>query len=196
MFRWFALGVLLACFTISTLYRRRARVEGGTIPRSREAALLVAARLIVALPLWLAIVAYVVNPAWMRWSSFVSPTWVQWVGVSLGLACVPVTDWVFSSIGRNVSETVLTKERHELVTHGPYRWIRHPLYSMGVALIAAIGLMAANWFILSFAVVVTLAIRAAIIPREEHALVAVFGDRYRDYKRGTGAMLPRRWVRR
>jgi protein-S-isoprenylcysteine O-methyltransferase Ste14 len=44
---------------------------------------------------------------------------------------LPAALWVFSALGRNVSETVLTKGDHELVTAGPYRWIRHPLYTTG-----------------------------------------------------------------
>ena len=45
-------------------------------------------------------------------------------------------------------ETVLTKADHVLVTTGPYRWMRHPLYAMGGALFVAVGLMSASWFIL------------------------------------------------
>ncbi|MDH3208679.1 MAG: isoprenylcysteine carboxylmethyltransferase family protein, partial [Gemmatimonadota bacterium] len=114
-----------------------------------------------------------------------------WVGVGLGILSVPAAYWVFSSIGQNVSETVLTKEHHELVTHGPYHWIRHPLYTMGLALLGGIGLMAANWFILLYCLVALIAVRMVVIPREESALIATFGDRYRDYMGRTGAMVPK-----
>jgi protein-S-isoprenylcysteine O-methyltransferase Ste14 len=86
---------------------------------------------------------------------------------------------------------VLTKSDHELVTSGPYRWIRHPLYSSGIALFLAVGLIAANWFILLFVVIALIAIRAAVIPREERALLARFGAGYEQYIRRTGAMWPR-----
>ena len=191
MFRWLSLGVLVACLSISIHYRRRARTEGGTIPRAHEDPLFIVARIAVALPLWLAIVMYVAYPQWMRWASFPSPEWLRWTGAALGLLSVPAAYWVFSSIGQNVSETVLTKERHELVTHGPYHWIRHPLYTMGLTLLGGIGLMAANWFILLYCLVALIAVRMAVIPREEAALIATFGDRYRDYMRRTGAMVPR-----
>ncbi len=104
---------------------------------------------------------------------------------------MPAAYWVFRSLGPNVSETVLTKEHHELVTHGPYRWIRHPLYSMAVTLVLAIGLMAANWFILLFAFIALASIRMAVVPLEEKALLATFGDQYRDYMQHTGRMFPR-----
>lgn len=196
MFRWFALLTLLATLCISTYYRRRARQESETISRSRERPLLVLARAAVALPLFGAILTYLVNPPWMAWASFPAPLWSQWVGVVLGLLTVPAAYWVFSSIGPNISETVLTKERHELVTDGPYGWVRHPLYTTGLVLILAVGLMASNWFILFFGLIALLSIRLAVVPMEEHALLDAFGVEYRDYMYGTGGLLPRVFRRR
>src|SRR5215216_3182302 len=153
MFRWFALVVLVGSVTVSAYHRWRARVEGETVPRRREGALLMAGRTLGALPLFGGAVAYVVSPASMSWASFEAPVWLRWLGVGLGLCTVPAVHWVLKSLGRNVSETVFTKEHHELVTRGPYRWIRHPLYTTGTGLFVALGLIAANWFILLSAVV-------------------------------------------
>ena len=191
MFRWFALACLVGCLGISAYHRWRARREGETIPRSRESPLLVAGRALVALPMFGAIFAYLVNPRWLTWSSYAAPVWSRWVGVGLGVLAIPAAYWVFSSLGRNVTETVLTKEHHELVTEGPYRWIRHPLYATGIALVLAIGLMAANWLILLFAVITLASIRLVVVPVEEGALLAKFGDEYREYVRRTGCLLPR-----
>lgn len=104
---------------------------------------------------------------------------------------MPSVYWVLSNLAENVSETVLTKQRHRLVTTGPYRWVRHPLYTVGIALFASIGLMAASWFILLWAAVASIAIRVVVIPREEAHLIGTFGDDYRRYRRRTGAMWPR-----
>ena len=192
MFRWLALIILVSAIAISGFHRRRARARTGTIPRAREEPLLIAGRLLVALPLFGSALLYVLNPAWMAWSSFNAPDWLRWAGVGLGACVVPSVQWVLAAIGSNVSETVLTKDRHELVTRaGPYRWIRHPLYTTGIALFAAVGLMAANWFVLGLAAIAWLAIRTVVIPREERELVARFGSGYEEYRRRTGAMAPR-----
>jgi protein-S-isoprenylcysteine O-methyltransferase Ste14 len=61
---------------------------------------------------------------------------------------------------------------------------------VGIALFLAIALMAANWFILLWAMIVLVAVRLAVIPREEAQLVAKFGDDYRRYRTGTGSLLP------
>jgi len=191
MFRWFALAAFVGCLSISAFYRHRARLESETIRRRRESTLLLAGRALVALPLLLAVLAYLVNPRWMAWASLALPLWARWVGVVLGLLTVPVAHWVFRSLGRNVSETVLTKHHHELVTSGPYRWIRHPLYTTGITLVLAIGLMAASWFILLFGCIVLAAIRLVVVPLEERELVTKFGRAYREYMQRTGGLLPR-----
>jgi len=191
MFRWLALAAFFGCIGISAYYRHRARRESETIPRRREGAVLLGGRGLVALPLFLGVLTYLVNPRWMGWASFALPTWLRSVGVAVGLLAVPAAYWVFRSLGRQVSETVLTKEHHELVTAGPYRWVRHPLYATGIALFLAVGLMAANWFILSFAILALMGIRFVVIPLEERELLAKFGDQYRSYRRRTGALVPR-----
>ena len=109
----------------------------------------------------------------------------------MGVLTWPAAHWVLSSLGKNVSETVLTKKDHALVTIGPYRWIRHPLYTTGVAIFVALGLVQASWLILLLAVIGLVLIQLVVIPAEEQALLAKFGDRYRDYMTGTGRMLPR-----
>ena len=196
MFRWFALAALVGCLGISVYFRRRARREGETIPRRQEGAGLMAGRGLVALPLLAAILAYLVNPRWMAWASYPAPPWSRWGGVVLGLVTVPTAYWVFRSLGRNVSETVFTKEHHELVTHGPYRWVRHPLYANGIALLFAIGLMAANWLILLLTLIALLAIRLVVVPMEERELLVKFGAVYRAYMGRTGGLWPRLRQRR
>jgi protein-S-isoprenylcysteine O-methyltransferase Ste14 len=190
MFRWFALVVFLATLAVSAGRRWHARRAGGAIRRSEEPPGLIVGRLLVALPLFGGVAGYLVNPAWMDWASFPLPAWALWIGAALGLLVVPAANWVLTSLGTNVSETVLTKPEHRLVTTGPYRWVRHPLYTVGIALFLSIGLMAANWFILLWALAALSGIRLVVIPREEAQLVARFGDDYRRYRNRTGALLP------
>ena len=191
MFRWFALALLVGSLTVSGYHRRRARIRGETIPHVREGRYLIAGRVFVGVPLLGGALAYVVRAEWMAWASFAAPVWSRWLGAGLGLAVVPMIHWVLVTLGRNVSETVLTKERHELVTQGPYRWIRHPLYTTGTALFVALGLIAANWFVLLFALIALILVRLVVVPLEERELLARFGSAYEQYQERTGTMLPR-----
>jgi protein-S-isoprenylcysteine O-methyltransferase Ste14 len=190
MFRWFALATFVLSLSISAVRRRQARQATGTIRRGEESRPLILGRIAVALPLFGGVVAYLANPQWMAWASLSLPLWTRWIGVVLGILAVPSVHWVLSNLGENVSETVLTKQVHCLVTVGPYRWVRHPLYMAGITLFLGIGLMAANWFILLWALIALVAVRLAVIPREEAHLEAKFGEEYRRYRTTTGSLLP------
>ena len=190
MFRFAAAAIFLGALVISTLHRWRARAAGGVIRRSEEPRILIAGRILFAVPLIAGPALWIANPRLMEWSSFGAPAGLRWVGVSLGVLVLCSAHWVLKSIGANVSETVLTKKNHQLVMHGPYRWVRHPLYATGIALYLALGLIAANWFMLTCSAIAAIAIRLFVVPREERALIERFGDAYRQYRQRTGALTP------
>ena len=148
-------------------------------------------RLLFAAPLYLPILAYMLNPAWMAWSSIALPVGLRWLGAAVGLGALPLVYWVMSSIGNNISETFLTKEKHVLVTHGPYRWVRHPLYSTATMALASLSILGANWFMLAMTGVAFIGIAALVVPREEIELIRKFGDGYREYVLRTGRFAPR-----
>jgi len=56
--------------------------------------------------------------------------------------------WTFQTLGPNLTDTVVTRKIHTLVTRGPYRWVRHPFYDSAALCIVANSLIAANWFLL------------------------------------------------
>lgn len=190
MFEWLALAILLGAIGTSGYYRRRARLGSETIARGREGGFLLAGRAAVAILLFVPVIAYVAVPQWMTWASFGLPAWARWIGVVVGLLTIPGVSWVLRSLGHNVSETVLTKREHQLVTDGPYQWVRHPLYTAGITLFVALGLIEASWFVLLMAAIAALLIQLIVIPTEEHALTDKFGDRYRKYMGRTGRLLP------
>lgn len=191
MFRWFALAILLGALTVSGIHRYRARVRAGAIGRRQETLPLIAGRLLVAVPLFGGVVAYIVSPGSMAWASLDIPGGLRWTGLAIGILAVGAVHWVLRHLGSNVSETVLTKTRQDLVTSGPYGYVRHPLYATGVVLFVSLGLVAGNWFILLFALVALLAVRLVVVPIEEQALLAKFGADYRGYRQRTGALWPR-----
>ena len=191
LFRWFFIAIFVGTLSISGYFRRKARQSGEAIPRAREGKLILLSRLLFAAPLYLSILAYMLNPAWMAWSAISLPKSLRWLGSAFGLAMLPLLYWVFSSIGNNISETFLTKEKHVLVTHGPYRWVRHPLYSAATISLVALSVLAANWFMLGMACAAFLGIAGLVIPREEAELIQKFGDEYREYMERTARFAPR-----
>ena len=135
------------------------------------------------------LVAFVLNPAWMSWASLPLPTAVRWAGVAVGLPTVALGMWTFHSLGRNITDTVVTRRGHTLVTSGPYRYIRHPFYVTSALALAANALTAANWFIAltGFAALVLLVLRTAT---EEAKLVERFRRRLQGLHGADGPLLP------
>ena len=97
----------------------------------------------------------------------------------------------YRRLGVLSAETVLTKETHQLVTNGPYRWVRHPLYAVAPMMLIAVSLLAANWFIGGMTVIALVMIVLVVVPKEEANLIETFGDDYRAYMKRTGRLLPR-----
>lgn len=189
-FRILAALILCTGMGISIYYRRKAdRDTGEKIPRNVDGSAMMTVIKIGGLILWLSPFVYLINPAWMAWSTVDLPEWARWLGVGLGIFCVLGIYWLFSSIGSGITPTSATRKEHVLVTSGPYRWVRHPLYTVAFTLFVAFGLMAANWFIAALGVLAFVAM-AKRTPKEEANLIEKFGDEYREYMKRTGRFFP------
>lgn len=85
---------------------------------------------------------------------------------------------------------VVTRKRHELITGGPYRYVRHPFYVAAVGACLAATLAIANWFIAATCTM-SMALLVARTPIEERHLARRFGERYVRYQKHTGRFWPR-----
>jgi protein-S-isoprenylcysteine O-methyltransferase Ste14 len=87
---------------------------------------------------------------------------------------------------------VTLKQDHELVETGPYRWIRHPIYTGILLAFAGSALARAEWRGLLALLIATAAL-ARKIRIEERWLTELFGARYQDYSRRSWALFPGLW---
>lgn len=185
------LGVGILVFMPFAIYRRvRSQATGESLDRRQEGLLI----LIVLRPLGIAmmvgVIAFVINPASMAWSSVPLPAWLRWTGVAIGVIAGVLLTWTLSHLGENLTDTVVTRQKHTMITSGPYAWVRHPFYTSTALAIVANSLATASWFIFSTG---CLALTLLVIrcTKEEENLIARFGDEYRDYARRTGRFVPR-----
>jgi hypothetical protein len=89
-----------------------------------------------------------------------------------------------------LTDTVVTRKKHTMVTTGPYAWVRHPFYTSVALAIVANSLATANWFVFTTGcLAVTLLVMRC--RTEEENLIERFGDEYRAYARRTGRFVPR-----
>lgn len=190
-FRACAGVILFSAVAVSVYHRHKAdKSSGEAIPRSADGTAMMLVIRIAGVLLWLTPLVYLINPSWMAWSKIGLPDWVRCGGIALGVLCVLGVYSLFSSIGSGISPTSATRADHRLVVHGPYRWIRHPLYTFGSALFVLFGVTADIWIVAVLGVFafIVMAIRT---PKEEANLIGKFGDEYREYMKRTGRFLPK-----
>jgi protein-S-isoprenylcysteine O-methyltransferase Ste14 len=190
IFRLILIVGLVAILPVAVSHRVKAHWGGEKLDRRQEGLfLLISIRLLGVM--WMAgLLAFLIDPSLMAWSSVPMPVQLRWIGVGLGIVAAVLLIWTFRNLGKNLTDTVVTRKEHTLVTAGPYRWVRHPFY-VAVALAGfANSLVAANWFLLGMGsvVFVLLVVRTS---KEEEKLIERFGDDYREYMKRTGRFFPR-----
>lgn len=190
VFRLILIAGFVAVVVITLRHRIRSWASGETLDRSQEGLFILATLRPAGFALWLSVIGYMINPAWMAWASMPLPDWMRWTGVAVFALALALLAWTLRSLGTNLTDTVVTRRAHTLVTHGPYRWVRHPFYDATGLIVLALGLIAANWFFLASGIVVftLLVVRTRI---EEEQLRTRFGDDHRAYALRTGRFLPK-----
>ena len=189
MFRVVLIGALIVVLPIGLFHRLKSRTAE-KLDRRQEGIFILATLRPAGFAFWLGLLAYLINPSWMAWSGVPLPAWFRWTGVGLLAVVGALLFWTLRQLGRNLTDTVVTRREHTLVTDGPYRWVRNPFYDCAALLIVASALAMANWFLLvtDGLVFVLLVVRTRT---EEEKLLARFGEDYRNYMNRTGRFLSR-----
>lgn len=185
------LGVLLAAVLAVRIVYQVNAVRNLPKATFMESKFNMAARALAGFSGIFMLVVWLAAPQKMRWSSLPLPDWLRWTGTAVGVISVVGLLWIHRALGQNFSGNLHVQTDHQLVTAGPYRWVRHPMYVVFYGLALAFFLLTANWFIgLSWFVVLTL-VMLSRVRREETVMLERFGDRYREYAARTGRFLPR-----
>ena len=182
---------MLLLLSVAAYHRLRAHLASDeSLDRRQEGMFILATLRPAGLLLFAGTLAFLIRPSSMSWSAVPLPPWVRWAGIALLAIDTVFLWWTMHSLGRNLTDTVVTRRDHSLVSHGPYRWIRHPFYDAMALLVLSLSAAAANWFLLAAgaALVTLLVVRTR---REEDRLVDRFGDAYRSYMASTGRFRPR-----
>jgi protein-S-isoprenylcysteine O-methyltransferase Ste14 len=124
-----------------------------------------------------------VVPATVAWT---------WVGAILTLAGILCAILARYTLGRNWSAVVTVKQDHELIQYGPYRVVRHPIYSS--FLLAILGTAIAFGRLRDFLALLlsTLGWKIKSLG-EERFMQNQFGDRYAEYMRRVRGLIPFVW---
>ncbi len=147
---------------------------------------------IICIPLGLIIAfnAAFQHPEWRI--PFAQPA-LSWAGIVLIWAGMAFRLWAIQTLGHFFRTSVVVQEGHQLVTAGPYRWVRHPAYTGAIATTIGLGLALGNWVSLAaMAILPSIAILFRM-QVEERALTEQFGEAYEDFRKTRSAVIPFIW---
>lgn len=183
-------AVFLGVVAGGALLSRRYGRPVADVPRSADGPVMAAALAAGGLGYYGGLLAFIVWPPLLAWSAMGLPATVRWAGLILLALGAALALWARFTLGRSSTVTGVPAPGAELVTRGPYRRLRHPIYSAGLLMIPGAAALTDSAFILGVGVVmlVVLDIRTR---REERLLLDRFGDAYRRQMDRTHRWLPR-----
>jgi protein-S-isoprenylcysteine O-methyltransferase Ste14 len=189
---WILFGGLMVIqvYFASQVRRAGERVAADRQAIEREGWWYAIVRAIGSLALITFLVLYAINPPWMEVLSVPLPVWLRWTGVALATVSFVLYIWSQATLGRAWSPHLQTRQKHGLVTSGPYTRIRHPIYLALLGFLSGIALLTANWFFIAL-LAVSIVVLVLRIPKEEQMMIEEFGEEYRAYMQRTGRFLPK-----
>ena len=114
---------------------------------------------------------------------------IRYIGLAVYLVFSWIQVWSFKTLGDNYSQDIMIKRNHELITNGPFKIIRHPQYLCQILL--DLGATAATFsYIVGFLALIEIPIYIMRASLEDKLLAKYFSEKFSDYKKKSGFMIP------
>lgn len=188
-------ALLIALFTVLTGLRLYYKLIYHALrfkPLSREEGVLPGlVRIFLGIPLLAATVKSCFFPDQAVWMDLPVPGTARVVGFVVGGGAVVLLAFVHRALGANFT-TVIERcgPGQGLVTVGPYRYVRHPMYSSYLCFFAGAFLLSANWVLGVCGLGVIGSLMALRVPSEEALLIERYGDAYTAYAQSLPRFFP------
>lgn len=188
--RWTLIALSLTLVAVGGYHRVQSQRSRERLDRTKEGwPILISIRLLGLLTIG-STAAWLSRPDWFQWASLPISLGLRSIGVA-GFACsVAWLIWMFHALGPNLTDTVVTRQNAQFVDHGPYRFVRNPMYTGVLMAAMSLGLALGTW-LLPVAGVAVFTLFALRTRTEEKYLIERFGNRYRDYMQRVGCFFPR-----
>jgi len=192
--RWFRAAFVasgVGLFAIRIYYQAKVRKEAGhSLRQQGERGMLFGGlAAVVTITFGLVHIFFPGRPEWAYALHY--PDAVRWAGVILLSSGVLLLFLAQHHLALNFSSFVRVREGHTLVQSGPYRWIRHPIYTAYFMNYVGGGLVSANWVLTFVPFLFFAAMIALRVGEEERMMIGQLGERYEQYMRRTGRLVPR-----
>lgn len=181
-----ALSILLVTFMIFKMHLTNKNQtdeerEGNNYPKNINVILAVASIGLILLPvIW-------IFSNWINFASIIFSDNLRISGILLYMSLILLMIWQMKTLDVNIS-TVRTDQY--LVSNGPYRYIRHPLYSIFIGQSISTSLITANWLLVLFIPIVFIGMLLRI-KLEENDLINEYGEDYVTYMNNTKKLIPK-----
>ena len=186
------LPLLVIAFVLHRGYyvKYHSKPEDETV-KQREEGLLSKIAGLLGMAGFISMLAYVINPGWLSFANLPFPTWLRWTGAGIAFIGFALLQWAQTTLANSWSDTPRMMKEQTLITDGPYRTIRHPIYTAFILILGSTLFISSNWLIgVCWAGMVVLEVFSRI-SFEESLMIEFFGDQYREYMKKTGRLLPK-----
>jgi protein-S-isoprenylcysteine O-methyltransferase Ste14 len=190
---WFAKAVILLASIAMVVIRAPHGQRSRTVPvaRSRKGPL----EIILLSMAW---IAFFLPLVWIATPLFAFADYpLHVVPLVAGTSLLALGLWLFhrshADLGTNWSITLEVREKHQLVTRGIYRLVRHPMYLALLIYAAGQAMALPNWFVGPSYGVAMILLFAFRVGREEDMMVEEFGKEYEEYRATTRRLVPGIW---
>jgi protein-S-isoprenylcysteine O-methyltransferase Ste14 len=135
---------------------------------------------------------YIFSPGFFSFAYVMKyPVWARWLGALALAVGISLLGFAHHHLGKSFHSLVVSKEDQTLVETGPYRWIRHPIYTAYLINYLGGGLLSGN-IVLTVVPFTLYAVLVVIrMGQEEKVMEELFGQKYIEYEKRTGRLLPR-----
>ncbi|PKN92328.1 MAG: hypothetical protein CVU44_14405 [Chloroflexi bacterium HGW-Chloroflexi-6] len=181
-------GILwLVYFAVRLYFQRKVKGVGSYVRVNEKQEKLLFRLFALA---YLVLPIYFLTP-WVDFAHISMPVWLRWAGLIVTCGGIGLFGWAHQALGLNWTAVLALSEKHALVTSGPYRYIRHPMYTAFFVIGFGFLFLSANALVGVVYLGPLLLMYLSRFSAEEQMMIERFGERYRQYMKETGRILPR-----
>lgn len=128
---------------------------------------------------------------WLDFFKMNLPDWIRIIGIVIIFSGLIFFWWIHKTLGENWSPVLEIRKGHKLITKGPYKYVRHPMYTLFYVFAIGLLLLVSNWFVGLFALLSWHLLYVIRISSEEKMMLEQFGIEWENYcKRATKKIIP------
>lgn len=132
---------------------------------------------------------YIFTP-WLDSFNMDLPDLVRWIGITGFGSGLVLFRWVHRTLGKNWSPILEIRRNHKLIVNGPYKCIRHPMYTQIWIWVICQWLILSNWIVGIVGILTWTTLYVIRISEEEKMMIEEFGQEYEDYIKKTKRIIP------